>query len=72
MVASDAIPGIAMKQSTMTAAAAVLFALGIVLTFAALYRHAESGGPLLWAGLAALAGAVVCWFLSANAGETAA
>jgi hypothetical protein len=56
-----------MKQSTLTGLAAVLFAAGLILVFVALDRSADTGGPLLWAGLAALAATVVCWFLSARA-----
>ena len=56
-----------MKQSTLTGLAAVLFAVGLVLMFAALFRSADTAGPLLWAGLAALAGTIVCWFASARA-----
>ena len=55
------------KQSTLTGAAAVLFALGIVALFAALYRDAAHGGPLLWVGLALLAATVICWFAASRA-----
>ena len=41
------------KQSTLTGVAALLFAGGLILMFAALYRDAAHGGPLLWVGLTA-------------------
>ena len=41
------------KQSTLTGVAALLFAGGLILMFAALYRDAAHGGPLLWVGLSA-------------------
>jgi hypothetical protein len=55
-----------MKSSTLTGIAAVLFGCGIVALFAALYRDAAHGGPLLWIGLALLAATVVCWFAAAR------
>jgi hypothetical protein len=55
------------RQSTFTGAAAVLFALGLVTLFAALYRNAAHGGPLLWIGLALLVATVICWFTAAKA-----
>lgn len=55
-----------MKSSTMTGIAAVLFCCGLVALFAALYRNAAHGGPLLWIGLASLVATVVCWFLAAR------
>ena len=54
------------KQSTLTGAAAVLFAIGFISLFAALYRDAAHGGPLLWAGLALLVATIVCWFMAAR------
>jgi hypothetical protein len=51
-----------MKSSTMTGLAAVMFGCGLVALFAALYRNASQGGPLLWVGLALLIATVVCWF----------
>jgi hypothetical protein len=48
----------------------VLFGCGLVALFAALYRDAAHGGPLLWIGLALLAATVVCWFMAAR-GEKA-
>ncbi len=59
-----------MNSSTLTGLAAVLFGCGIVALFAALYRDAAHGGPLLWIGLALLAATVVCWFMAAR-GEKA-
>ena len=59
-----------MNSSTLTGLAAVLFGCGIVALFAALYRDAAHGGPLLWIGLALLAAAFVCWFMAAR-GERA-
>ena len=56
-----------MNSSTLTGLAAVLFGCGIVALFAALYRDAAHGGPLLWTGLALLAATVVCWFMAARA-----
>lgn len=56
-----------MKSSTLTGLAAVLFGCGLVSLFAALYRDAAHGGPLLWIGLALLAATVVCWFAAARA-----
>ena len=58
-----------MNSSTLTGLAAVLFGCGIVALFAALYRDAAHGGPLLWIGLALLAAAVVCWLMVAR-GQT--
>jgi hypothetical protein len=58
------------KQSTLTGIAAVLFVVGLVLLLTALFRDAAHGGPLLWAGLAALVATFGCWFAAANA-ETA-
>jgi hypothetical protein len=55
-----------MKSSTLTGLAAVLFCCGLVALFAALYRDAAHGGPLLWAGLALLVATIVCWFLAAR------
>ena len=54
------------KQSTLTGVAALLFAAGLVLMFAALYRNAAHGGPLLWIGLALLVATVICWFAAAR------
>jgi hypothetical protein len=59
-----------MNSSTLTGLAAVLFGAGIIALFAALYRDAAHGGPLLWIGLALLAATIVCWFLAAR-GERA-
>lgn len=56
-----------MKSSTLTGIAAVLFCCGTVALFAALYRDADHGGPLLWIGLALLAATIVCWFAAARA-----
>ena len=55
-----------MKSSTLTGLAAVLFCCGLVALFAALYRDAAHGGPLLWVGLALLVATVVCWFMAAS------
>ena len=55
-----------MNSSTLTGLAAVLFGCGIVALFAALYRDAAHGGPLLWIGLALLVATVVCWFAAAR------
>ena len=60
--------GILGKQSTLTGAAAVLFAIGLVSLFAALYRDAAHGGPLLWIGLVLLVATVICWFAAAKSG----
>jgi hypothetical protein len=56
-----------MKSSTLTGIAAVLFGCGLVALFAALYREAPHGGPLLWIGLALLAATIACWFAAARA-----
>jgi len=56
-----------LKSSTLTGIAAGLFCCGLLALFAALYRHAAHGGPLLWIGLALLAATVVCWFVAARA-----
>ena len=58
-----------MNSSTLTGLAAVLFGAGIIALFAALYRDAAHGGPLLWIGLALLAATIVCWFMAAR-GQT--
>ena len=55
-----------MNSSTLTGLAAVLFGCGLVALFAALYRDAARGGPLLWIGLALLAATVVCWFMASR------
>ena len=55
-----------MNSSTLTGLAAVLFCCGLVALFAALYRNAAHGGPLLWAGLALLVATIVCWFMAAR------
>ena len=55
-----------MKSSTLTGLAAVLFCCGLVALFAALYRDAAHGGPLLWVGLALLVATIVCWFMAAR------
>jgi hypothetical protein len=56
-----------MSSSKLTGLAACLFAAGIVALFAAMFRDAAHGGPLLWIGLALLAATVVCWFMAARA-----
>ena len=56
-----------MKSSTFTGIAAVLFCCGLVALFAALYRDAAHGGPMLWVGLGLLVATVVCWFMAARA-----
>lgn len=55
------------RQSTLTGAAAVLFTIGLVTLFAALFRDSSHGGPLLWIGLALLVGTVICWFAATRA-----
>ena len=35
--------------------------------FAALYRDAAHGGPLLWVGLTLLVATIGCWFAAARA-----
>lgn len=55
-----------MNSSTLTGLAAVLFGAGIIALFAALYRDAAHGGPLMWIGLALLAATIVCWFMAAR------
>jgi hypothetical protein len=54
------------KSSTLTGIAAVLFGCGLVALFAALYRDAAHGGPLLWIGLGLLAATLACWFAAAR------
>ena len=39
---------------------------GVVALFAALFRDAAHGGPLLWIGLALLVATVICWFAAAR------
>lgn len=56
-----------MNPSTLTGIAAVLFGCGLIALFAALYRDAAHGGPLLWIGLVLLAATIVCWFAAARA-----
>ncbi|HKS65092.1 MAG TPA: hypothetical protein VJT13_25550 [Xanthobacteraceae bacterium] len=58
-----------MNSSTLTGLAAALFCCGLVALFAALYRDAAHGGPLLWLGLALLAATVVCWFMAARSAK---
>lgn len=55
-----------MNSSTLTGLAAVLFGCGVVVLFAALYRDAAHGGPLLWLALALLAATFICWFMAAR------
>jgi hypothetical protein len=55
------------NQPTLTGVAALLFAGGLILMFAALYRDAAQGGPLLWVGLTLLAATIACWFAAARA-----
>lgn len=57
----------AVSSAKLTGLAACLFAAGVIALFAALYRDAAHGGPLLWIGLALLAATVVCWFMAARA-----
>ena len=57
----------ALSSAKLTGLAACLFAAGIIALFAALYRDAAHGGPLLWIGLALLVATVVCWFMAARA-----
>ena len=56
-----------MNSSTLTGLAAVLFGCGLIALFAALYRDAAHGGPLLWIGLTLLVATVICWFMAARA-----
>jgi len=56
-----------MNSSTLTGLAAVLFGCGLVALFAALFRDAAHGGPLLWIGLVLLIATVLCWFAAARA-----
>jgi hypothetical protein len=56
-----------MNSSTLTGLAAVLFGCGIVALFAALFRDASHGGPLLWIALCLLAATILCWFMAARA-----
>jgi len=55
-----------MNSSTLTGFAAVLFCCGLMALFAALYRDAAHGGPLLWVGLVLLVATIVCWFMAAR------
>ena len=55
-----------MKSSTLTGIAAVLFGCGLVALFAAMYRDAAHGGPLLWIGLGLLVATIICWFAAAR------
>lgn len=55
------------KQSTLTGAAAVLFAAGLVLLLTALFRGASHGGPILWTGFVVLALTLGCWVAAARA-----
>jgi hypothetical protein len=58
----------AMKSSTMTGLAAVLFGCGLVALIAAVIRSADNhGGALVWIALALLAATIVCWFAAARA-----
>ena len=56
-----------MNPSTLTGIAAVLFGCGLIALFAALYRDAAHGGPLLWIGLVLLAATIACWLAAARA-----
>ena len=59
---------LALKQSTLTALAACLFAAGFVIAFVALYHETARGR---WMAIAALLliGTLACWIASAQAGE---
>ena len=57
------------KQSTLTALAACLFAAGLVLLFVALYHGAGRAGSLMWIAVVLLIAAVGCWIASARAGS---
>ena len=61
----------AMKSSTLTGLAAVLFGCGLVALFAALYRDAAQPGALLWIGLALLVATIVCWVMASRAHRAA-
>jgi hypothetical protein len=56
------------NQSTLTGAAVVLFAAGLLLMFSAMFRDAAHGGPMLWTGLVVLVVTIGCWFAAARAG----
>jgi hypothetical protein len=60
-----------MNSATLTGTAAVLFGCGIVALFAALFRDASHGGPLLWTGLSLLVATIACWLAAANANAPA-
>jgi len=57
------------KQSTLTALAACLFAAGVVLLFVVLYHDAMRAGALMWIAGTLLVVAVACWVASARAGS---
>ena len=58
----------AMKSSTLTGIAAVLFAAGLIALIAAIFRSADAhGGLLLWIALALLVATGACWFAAARA-----
>ena len=54
----------AAKSSTFTAVAAIAFALGVILMFAAMFRQSEM--PTLIASMIAYAVAIVCWAVAAK------
>lgn len=56
------------KQSTLTALAACLFAAGLVLLFFVLYHDAMRAGALMWLAGAMLVAAIACWVASARVG----
>lgn len=61
----------AMKSSTLTGLAAVLFAAGLVALIVAIFRSADAhGGLLLWIALGLLVATGVCWFAAARAQTT--
>jgi hypothetical protein len=67
MMRPDRIGEAAMKSSTLTGIAAVLFAAGLVALIAAIFRSADAhGGLLLWIALALLVATGVCWVAAAR------
>ena len=58
------------QRSTLTGLAAVLFVIGVLMLFVALYTGAALGSIPLWAlALGVLVATAVCWFAAAQWGH---
>ena len=67
LVATLAIAVLGRRSMAGMAVGPMWMPLTVVALFAALYRDAAHGGPLLWVGLALLAATIVCWVMASRA-----